>query len=152
MTQRTTVHASFTLERLYPHSPKQVFAAWSDKRAKCRWFSGAAEPAPDYVFEFRVGGREAIAGGPQAGARYEYEATYHDIVPDERIVYANSMDADGVRVSVSVTSVEFRPEGAGTRLVLTEHGIYLDGGDQPEGRERGVASQLDALTDALAGP
>jgi uncharacterized protein YndB with AHSA1/START domain len=101
------------------------------------------------VLEFRVGGREAIAGGPEGGAHYEYEAVYHDIVPGERIVYANSMDADGVRVSVSVTSVEFHRDGAGTRLVLTEHGVYLDGGDQPDGRERGIAGQLDALSKAL---
>ena len=150
MTERSAVHATFALERVYPRSPGTVFAAWADRRAKCRWFSGTAEPAADYVLEFRVGGREAIGGGPEGGAHYDYAATYHEIVPGERIVYANSMHADGVLVSVSVTSVEFHPEGDGTRLVLTEHGIYLDGGDDPKGRERGIAGQLDSLGKVLS--
>jgi len=35
--------------------------------------------------------------------------------------------------------------------VLTEQGVYLDGGDRREIRERGVAAQLDALGAALRG-
>ena len=55
------------------------------------------------------------------------------------------MHRGDVRISVSVTSVEFRQEGDGTTLVLTEHGIYLDGEDKPEDRAEGIAAQLAAL-------
>jgi uncharacterized protein YndB with AHSA1/START domain len=37
------------------------------------------------------------------------------------------------------------PEGASTRLVLTEQGAYLDGFDDTGERERGTAELLDAL-------
>jgi hypothetical protein len=45
----------------------------------------------------------------------------------------------------SPVSVEFTPDGDGTRLVLTEHGAYLDGLDQPSWREAGTKQQLAAL-------
>jgi hypothetical protein len=46
---------------------------------------------------------------------------------------------------VSVTSVEFREDDGATLLVLTEHGVYLPGQEQPAWREHGTAEQLDAL-------
>ena len=36
-------------------------------------------------------------------------------------------------------------EDSGTLLVLTEHGIYLAGQEQPAWREHGTAQQLDTL-------
>jgi uncharacterized protein YndB with AHSA1/START domain len=151
MTDRSALHATFVIERTYPAAPARVFAAWTDRRAKARWFSGAEEPDPAYALDFRLGGREAITGGPPGGPVYAYEAIYRDIVADQRIVYAYSMDKDGRRISVSLATVEFHPAGEGTRLVLTEQGVYLDGGDRPEIREGGVAAQLDALGGVLTG-
>ena len=70
-------------------------------------------------------------------------------VDGERIVYSSYMLRGDTRMSVSVTSVEFRPDGDGTALVLTEHGVYLDGQDKPEYRKHGVGVQLDTLKTAL---
>jgi len=38
VTERNTVHASFTIERRFAASPDRVFAAWAGKAAKARWF------------------------------------------------------------------------------------------------------------------
>ena len=100
-------------------------------------------------FDFRVGGRETSGGGPVGGPVYGYSAVYADIVDDERIVYSYEMTADGRRISVSLACIELRPDGAGTRLVITEHGAYLDGLDTPELRIQGTAHQLDALGESL---
>jgi uncharacterized protein YndB with AHSA1/START domain len=75
---------------------------------------------------------------------------YYDIVPDQRIVYCYEMYADGARISVSVTTVEFVKSEAGTALRLTEHGAYLDGLDQPDMRQEGITEQMDNLTGYLA--
>jgi hypothetical protein len=48
-------------------------------------------------------------------------------------------------ISVSVATVEFRPDGVGTRLVFTEQGAFLDGHDTPARREHGMGSLLDEL-------
>ena len=96
-----------------------------------------------------MGGRELSRGGPEGGPVHTYEAHYQDIVADQRIVYSYSMHMDQTLISVSVATVELRGEGAGTRLVLTEQGAYLDGHDTSTERQHGTGELLDALGAAL---
>jgi uncharacterized protein YndB with AHSA1/START domain len=154
MSERSTNHATFVIERTYPASPKRVFAAMADPVAKARWFGGSEawekvetgfEAAGGYELDFRVGGREHSAGGPPDGPIYTFDALYHDIVPDERIVYSYDMHLDDKRISVSLATVELKPAGAGTRLIFTEQAVFLDGLDNPADRERGTGQLLDAL-------
>jgi uncharacterized protein YndB with AHSA1/START domain len=150
MTERTTEHATFAIERAYDASPERVFAAWTDKAAKARWF-GSPEGQSAYELDFRVGGREVNRGGPPGGPVYTYEARYDDIVPNQRIVYSYTMDCGDARISVSVTTVEFKPAATGTQLTFTEQGVFLDGGDTPQIREHGTNELLDSLGAALSG-
>jgi uncharacterized protein YndB with AHSA1/START domain len=145
MTERSVTHATFAIERTYDAPPARVFQAWADPAVKGRWFGGDEDGGGEYELDFRVGGRELNRGGPSGGPVYTYEARYDEIVPDERIVYTYDMDLDESRISVSLATVELEPEGGGTRLVLTEHGAFLDGHDTPEQREQGTGSLLDAL-------
>ena len=142
MSGRSVEHATFVVERSYDAAPHRVFAAWSDPEAKARWFG-----SPDERFEldFRVGGRERRQGIDAEGNAYTFQALYQDIVPASRIVYTYDMLVGATRISVSVATVEFRPQGAGTRLVFTEQGVFLDGHDTPARREHGMDSLLDAL-------
>jgi hypothetical protein len=50
-----------------------------------------------------------------------------------------------VRISVSLAVVEFEAAGSGTRLRITDHGVYLDGGDNAAQRKHGVEAQMDKL-------
>jgi uncharacterized protein YndB with AHSA1/START domain len=145
MTDRSVIHSTFTLERTYPAAVARVFAAWSDPATKKRWFS----PDGEHSLDFQVG-RQEIAGGEHNGAQLTFTTTYAEIQPNERIVYNSTMVSDGEVVTVSLTSVEFLAAGEDTRLVLTEHGAYLDGFEKPEWREEGTDSQLDALRNELA--
>ena len=147
-TSRTAEHGTFTITRTYPAPRERVFAAWSSRDAKARWFGGPA--APDYALDFRVGGTEVNRGGPPGGPVFTYEASYKDIVPSERIVYGSTMEADGTLISVSVTTVEFVTVAGGTTLTFTEQGVFLDGGDTPAVREKGTGELLDALGAALS--
>lgn len=146
MTDRSVTHASFTLERVYAVPPSRVFAAWADPVAKARWF---AAPGGEHHLDFKVGGREVNRGGPGHGPGMTFESSYQDIVPDERIVYTSTLSSGDDLVTVSFTTVEFVPEGEGTRLVLTEHDAFLDGREEPEWRERGTGDWLDALSGEL---
>jgi uncharacterized protein YndB with AHSA1/START domain len=142
----TVTHATFTLERVYPVPPKRVFAAWSDPAAKARWFAGGTA---DHELDFRVGGRE-IARATHEDLVMTFESSYQDIVADERIVFASSLHMGTDLATVSVTTVELRPDGDGTRLELTEYGAFLDGREEPAWRERGTADQLAALGKELS--
>jgi uncharacterized protein YndB with AHSA1/START domain len=141
--ERSVEHTTLVIERSYPAAPERVFAAWADPEAKVRWFGEGAE---QFELEFRVGGRERHHGRLPDGTVYAFEGRYQDIVDDQRIVYTYEMLIDGVRISVSVATVELHPDtGGGTRLVLTEQGAFLDGRETPDRRKQGTGSLLDAL-------
>jgi hypothetical protein len=59
------------------------------------------------------------------------------------------MHLDGKRISVSLTTVEFKPARAGTKLIFTEQAVYLDGYDNPAQREQGTRDLLDSLAAEL---
>ncbi|GAB6991017.1 SRPBCC family protein [Paenibacillus pini] len=113
--------------------------------AKAKWFS-----KPD-IFDFKVGGREYSSGGPPEGPIFIFDASYQELVPEQRIVYTYTLDADGIRISVSITTVELIQVEGGTRLIFTEQGSYFDGHDTPEVREHGTSVMLDALGRVLLG-
>ena len=146
------MHDTFVIERTYDAPVKLVFEAWADPTRKARWFVGSPEAlGAGYDLDFRVGGREAFRGGPPGGTVHTYESRFHDIVPEQRIVYTYEMYADEARISVSVATVEFRDEGDVTRLVLTEQGAFLDGHDTAAQREEGTRSFLESLAASLRG-
>jgi uncharacterized protein YndB with AHSA1/START domain len=144
--ERSVTHATFAVERTYDASPARVFAAWADPEAKARWFGSDAD---EYELDFQIGGAE-LNRGTMEGNTYTYEARYRDIVPDERLVYAYDMYLDETRISVSLGTVELKPDGDGTRLTYTEQGAFLDGLDSPEQRQQGTGGLLDALGEELA--
>jgi uncharacterized protein YndB with AHSA1/START domain len=145
MTKRSLTHDTFVIERKLAAAPAVVFDAFADPAKKARWFGAPDNGDTALELDFRVGGREFNRGGPPGGPVYTFEAVYRDIVPDVRIVTTYEMAMDGTRISVSLSSVEFLPDGDGTRLVYTEHGAYLDGHDTPQARQHGTNELLDGL-------
>jgi uncharacterized protein YndB with AHSA1/START domain len=131
-----------------------VFAAFADPTAKARWQDSdeteAVDDTESYIeFDFRVGGHERFAFAMD-GVTYSYDAEYFDIVPDQRIVYRYTMHADGKPDSISIVTIEFGANGAGTALIYTEQGVFLDGIDDPALRERGTTDLLDNLVRYLS--
>jgi uncharacterized protein YndB with AHSA1/START domain len=141
MSDRSVVHATFTLERTYAASPARVFQAWADPQIKSRWFAG--NPA-DYELDFRSGGIERNRVRHD-GKLITWESLYREIVADERIVYTSVLSEDDTVATVSLATVEITPDHDGTRLVLVEAGAYLDGHEQPAWREQGTGDWLDSL-------
>jgi uncharacterized protein YndB with AHSA1/START domain len=146
MANRSVQHATFVIERTYNAPPARVFAAWADPKAKARWFVGPDDwEKSDHKLEFRVGGRESVSGGPPGGPKHVYSAIYMDIVTNQRIVLTYDMHLDKARISVSLLTLEFKPAGSDTKLVLTEHDVFLDGFDNVASREKGTRDLLDNL-------
>ena len=150
MTNRNVTHAVFTIERTYAAAPARVFAAFASPEVKARWFAGPDEwTLLERVMDFREGGRERVRGRFPNGRESDFDACYFDIVPDRRIVYGYNMHVDGQRISVSLATIEFKPDGAGTRLSFTEQGAYLDGYDDAGGREHGTRWLLGKMGESL---
>jgi uncharacterized protein YndB with AHSA1/START domain len=149
----TTTHGSFIIERRYNHAPERVFAAWADPKAKRAWFAeGEGWTIKSYELDFREGGKEksTFRLDKSEEAWIGNDTVFNEIIPNERIIYTYAMDRDGVRFSISLASVEFQPADKGTRLILTEHGAFFDGGDGVKMREAGWQELLGRLDDYLA--
>jgi uncharacterized protein YndB with AHSA1/START domain len=149
VSERSTVHSTFVIERTYAATPERVFAAWSDQSAKAQWFGPGEKHADSYSLDFREGGREHLSAPMPDGVVYSFDAVYADIVPAQRIVHTYDMHRDDARISVSVATIEFEAIGDSTRLTLTEQGVFLDGLDAPAEREHGTNAMLDVLRSHL---
>ena len=72
MSNRSTTHSTFVIERNYDASPARVFAAWADVNAKAQlvWARAAGKSTE---LDFREGGREhfvaAVVGAAYATTR-----------------------------------------------------------------------------------
>jgi len=143
-------HASFTLDRHYDAPVELLYQAFSDQTAKSRWFGGGAEwDLQSREFDFRVGGREHLSGKWKSGMVSTFDALYHDIVPEQRIVYCYDMHLDGRHISVSLATILFAADGAGSRLTITEQGAFLDGYDDAGSREKGTRHLMERIADSL---
>ncbi len=144
--RRSVVHATFCIERTYPVSAAQVFKALTDPAAKAKWFAGGdGYTLLAREMDVRPGGREHLKGRWETGVVSTFDAVYHDVVADERLVYAYEMHLDDRKISVSLATLELKPADTYTRLVMTEQGAFLDGYDDAGSRERGTQHLLDAL-------
>ena len=55
MSNRSTDHATFTIERTFDAEPARVFAAWADPQAKAQWFAPPGEASKEaHSLEFAV--------------------------------------------------------------------------------------------------
>jgi len=150
---RSVVHSAFTLERTYDAPVERVYRALSDEAAKAKWFAGSDGQwrQIERSMDFRIGGRERLKGRWASGVVSTFDAVYHDIVVNERIVYSYEMLLDERKISVSLATMQIKPAGPGrATLKVTEQGAFLDGYDDGGSRERGTGFLLDKLGASLA--
>jgi uncharacterized protein YndB with AHSA1/START domain len=146
-TGHVVAHSDFRAVRHLQLAPEQVFRAWAEETVKRSWFAPEAE---HYELDFRPGGGEVVDTALADGHRVRFAATYHDILPAERLVFSAVLSSDGRPATVSVTSVEFETSAGGCDLTLVEQGVFLDGLEQPDWRRRGTEDWLDSLVRHLS--
>ena len=150
----TVIHSTFVLERKLKASPERVFASFADPATKRRWFyESTNHELQHHASDFREGGAEQakmkMGAGPIAGMVITNDSVYEVIQLNRRIVTAYRMSLDGRPFSVSVATIELIPAGAGTELILTHQGVYLEGADGPEMRKGGWEHLLGKLVKEL---
>lgn len=144
----------FTIEKRFDVPPARVFAAFARRDQKDAWFVDAQdlwEPI-ERTFEFTVGGAEVVAGKWGNGMVTRMDGRYFDIVQDQRIVFTYGLEIDHKRISVSTQTIEFEPDGDGTRMTFTEQGSFLDGFVDGGGREEGTRQILGRIEATLKTP
>jgi uncharacterized protein YndB with AHSA1/START domain len=148
---RSVVHATFHLERTYDAPVARVWTALTDEAAKQRWLGGTPGrwELLERHMDVRVGGRERLRGRWEGGVVSTFDAIYHDVIPNERLVYTYEMHLDDKKISVSLATMQLKADGGKTTLMITEQGAFLDGYDDAGSREHGTGYLLDALGASL---
>jgi uncharacterized protein YndB with AHSA1/START domain len=148
---RSVVHATFHLERTYDAPVARVWKALTDEKAKQKWFSGPPDrwELLERHMDVRVGGSERVKGRWEGGVVSTFDATYHDVVPQERLIYSYVMHLNDKKISVSLATMQLKAEGGKTTLQVSELGAFLDGYDDAGSREHGTGHLLDALGASL---
>lgn len=148
---RSVVHATFHLERTYDAPVARVWKALTDEKAKQKWFSGPPDrwELLERHMDVRVGGSERLKGRWEGGVVSTFDATYHDVVPQERLIYSYVMHLNDKKISVSLATMQLKAEGDKTTLQVSEQGAFLDGYDDAGSREHGTGHLLDALGASL---
>ncbi len=154
MSEANVIHSTFVVERSYPQSPERVYAAFSQPARKRRWYAEGEHEIQEFEMEFRIGGSERFRyrfkpGHPIAGSEINNESTYQDIVPENRIVTTTKMSLNGKPVQIALLTFEFLPSEAGTNLVLTNQGTFVDWPDGPKMIEQGWRSLFERLNKEL---
>jgi uncharacterized protein YndB with AHSA1/START domain len=148
---RSVTHAHFNLKRTYDAPVARVWRAFTDADAKQKWFAGTPGrwELLERRMDLRVGGHERLKGRWEGGLVSTFDATYYDVIPNERLVYSYVMHLDERKISVSLATIELRAEGGKTNVSVTEQGAFLDGYDDAGSREQGTGHLLDALGASL---
>ncbi|MGH7066540.1 MAG: SRPBCC family protein [Acetobacteraceae bacterium] len=149
--ERSTVHATFRLERLYEAPVAKVWKALTDEEAKAKWFGGVGSERTliERQMDVRVHGRERLKVRWKGGMVSSFDALYHDVTPNRRLIYSYELHLDERKISVSLATIGLTGEGSRTRLTITEQGAFLDGYDDAGAREHGTGLLLDALGASL---
>jgi uncharacterized protein YndB with AHSA1/START domain len=147
----TPIFNDFTIERTYPQSKAQVFAALSDPAKKRRWFAEAdGFVTQSYTLDFQVGGFERSRFTFGSGPQMTLDSVFTEITPGERLVFAYWMTIGGEALSSSLCAMQLESVAGGTKLTFTEHTAYLNGEDGGASRREGSIGLLERLARELS--
>lgn len=147
----SAAHAIFHVKRTYDAPAARVWQALTDETAKQKWFGGPPDrwQLIERRMDIRPGGRERLQGRWEGGLVSTFDAVYHDVIPNERLIYTYEMRLDDKKISVSLATLQLKADGTRTTLMVTEQGAFLDGYDDAGSREHGTGLLLDALGASL---
>jgi uncharacterized protein YndB with AHSA1/START domain len=142
----SVAHETLVFERRARASPEAVFAAYVDVGVRARWSAPSPTAAVVYsAADFRVDGVDSFRCGSADDLRFAGVVRYLDIIDGQRIVYSEVITSSGTRLSVSLVTWEFCPEGSGTRLVVTDQVTSFVGQGMIDGSRSGMSGAIDNL-------
>lgn len=139
-------HATITLQHSYPAPPEQVFSEFADPVARVRWSAPSNDELVYDEADFRIGGKDVFRCGAKGDPKFRGETRYLDIVPNARVVSSETVDVDGQRLAVALTTLDFASTEDGTNLTVTIQMVSFVGPDMVHSYESGNKSALKNLS------
>ena len=153
----STLTGSFTIPFDLAAPPARVWSLFAELPLRRSWvrMPGPSSTAT-HEFDFRVGGEERLTNTFVSGdTREELEnrATFHDIRPNERIIWTYAAIVSGSLRWVSLVTVDFTATDTGTHLEWTEQYSFAnlstpDGADDVKHLAGGTRLRLNGLAAA----
>jgi uncharacterized protein YndB with AHSA1/START domain len=148
--QKTPLFAEreITITRVFDAPRALVFAAWTDPKHLAHWWGPQGFTNPVCEFDARVGGLIRIHMRAPDGAVYPMKGEVREIVPPERLVFANiAVDDSGNPIIDGLTTVTFAEANGKTTLTLHTRGAALleYAAAYLKGMETGWTQSIDKL-------
>jgi uncharacterized protein YndB with AHSA1/START domain len=144
-------HATITLQHSYSAPPERVFSEFADPVTRARW---SAPPQDALIYDeadFRIGGKDVFRCGPKGDPKFRGETRYLDIIANARVVSSETVETDGQRLAVALTTLVFGPTEDSTNLTVTVQMVSFAGPDMVHAYESGNKSALKNLALHLKG-
>ncbi len=159
MTPESAQDHTATVSRVMNVPARILFLAHSQPEHLKRWYGPRSYPVTFCEVDFRVGGKWRMAmTGPEGLQGPFFGGTYHEIVPDARIVYDNGFEEphggalnlkNAGRMMITATFAE--TAGATTMTVTTRFSTAAMKAEYlAVGMMEGLAEGLDQLSDVAA--
>jgi uncharacterized protein YndB with AHSA1/START domain len=120
MSITSTHHGTVVVEGVIEAPASRVYVAYCDSKARETW--GAPSDSATFYYEeadFRVGGRDVARCGAKTDPRFIVESRYIDIVPEDRVVWTETIREADKTLAANITTLELLPDAGRTRLKVT---------------------------------
>jgi uncharacterized protein YndB with AHSA1/START domain len=131
------------LDHHFNAAPAFVFGLWSHPSLVSAWWGPEHHHLATCEIDFRPGGNWRFNMAKDGEAHWAH-GTYHEIVPDERLMFSYRFPMFAVQ---SIVSLRFEAEGQGTRLHFLQTGFPNE--EHYIGHKGGWTSTFSILEDLL---
>jgi uncharacterized protein YndB with AHSA1/START domain len=142
------------VERRFDASPEAVFDAWTNPDVLRRWWAAGPDwVTPTAEVDLRAGGRYRLTmRDPSSDAAHTVGGEYVEVRRPDRLTYTWAWEPEPGGPDMgppSRVTVDFLPDGAGTRVAITHS--ELVGDESRAQHEHGWNAVLDSLQARVLG-
>lgn len=143
-------HDTIRLTQHVDASVADVWEAYADSAARARWSVPAGEKMVYEQSDFREGGHDRYRCGPPETLDFHAETEYTRIVPNELVVYTETVRNEGQTLATGLVTWEFEPDDRGTLVTVTSQVVSFIGPGMIDGNRNGHTKALEQLGRHLA--
>ena len=143
-------HATITLQHSYSAPLERVFSEFADPVARARWGAPSQDELIYDEADFRVAGKDLFRCGRKGDLKFHGETRYLDIVRNARVASSETVEVNGQRLAVALTTLDFEPTEEGTNLRVTIQMVSFVGPDMVHSYQSGNKSALKNLSRHLS--
>jgi len=137
------------LERRFAAPPERVYRAFTEPEELRRWWGPTGFTTPRIKLDVRPGGAYALTMKAPSGKLHHLAGVYKVVEPNRRLVYTWSWQEGGYAGIPTTVTLEFLPEGKGTRLRVTHEA--MTSAEMVDDHKGGWSSCLDRLAELCKG-